>query len=156
MGSEKNRSDDELRNLYEHRYEAGYYFFYSSLSQEDKERYESISAEEDVKKWRKEGKLIGKLLCYGLKEKHKDFIDLDESIEVFVRRWIIKRILDMKSGKRDKKNIQNEVLKISQDSKNRVTTFLKEELQNSASKNYVSEINDIISWLQDEKGKEMS
>jgi len=149
MTAGKDWSNDELRELYEHRHGAVFSIIYANLSQADKERYKSIIAEEKVKKWRGDGSLVGRISNFSKKEneKYSSFIELEEKLQSALQVCIIKSIVDLKYNRKDVSAVQSELSRMTEDQREKAKDFLKNELQKSVSKNYVSEIKKIISWL---------
>lgn len=152
MDSGRIKTDEELKELYEHRYDGGFPIIYYYLSQADKERYEELKPEEKVKKWREEGTLLDKMLTFSNEEKEMYFpyIELDEGHEVLVRRWIIDRIICLKICPAKKQQVKDQISKITPEQREIARAFLKRELQ-KASNNYKKEIETLIAMLDEIK-----
>lgn len=152
MDSGRIKTDEELKELYEHRHEPGFSIIYSYLSQADKERYKAIIAEVKVKKWRDDGTLINRMLNFSGEEKDMYFpyIELDEGYEVLVRRWIIDRIIRLKICPAKKQQVKDQISKITPEQREIARAFLERELQ-KASNNYKKEIETLIAMLDEIK-----
>ena len=106
---------EELLELYEHRYGVGFSLIFSSLTESEKKEFNDISAEQNVKKWRNEGTLIGRIFNFSKEEKDKysPFIELNEFYDTLLQFWTIKRIVSLKIKQRTKESVQEELAKLT-------------------------------------------
>ena len=106
---------EELLELYEHRYGVGFSLIFNSLTESEKKEFNDISAEENVKKWRNEGTLIGRIFNFSKEEKDKysPFIELNEFYDTLLQFWTIKRIVSLKIKQRTKESVQEELAKLT-------------------------------------------
>ena len=106
---------EELLELYEHRYGVGFSLIFNSLTESEKKEFNDISAEQNVKKWRNEGTLIGRIFNFSKEEKDKysPFIELNEFYDTLLQFWTIKRIVSLKIKQRTKESVQEELAKLT-------------------------------------------
>ena len=81
----------------------------------EKKEFNDISAEQNVKKWRNEGTLIGRIFNFSKEEKDKysPFIELNEFYDTLLQFWTIKRIVSLKIKQRTKESVQEELAKLT-------------------------------------------
>ena len=106
---------EELLDLYEHSYGVGFSLIFNSLTESEKKEFNDISAEQNVKKWRNEGTLIGRIFNFSKEEKDKysPFIELNEFYDTLLQFWTIKRIVSLKIKQRTKESVQEELAKLT-------------------------------------------
>ena len=111
--------------------------------------FNDISAEQNVKKWRNEGSLIGRILNFSKEEKDKysPFIELNEFYDALLQFWIILRIVLLKSRQRTEESVQEELAKLTSQQKSDSLEFLKKELEKKDKNDYKVEIEFIIECL---------
>ena len=140
---------EELLELYKHRYGVGFSLIFNSLTESEKKDFNDISAEQNVKKWRNEGTLIGRIYNFSKEEKDKysPFIELNEFYDALLQFWIIKRIVSLKSKQRTEESIQEELAILTSQQKSDSLEFLKKELEKKDKNDYKVEIEFMIECL---------
>ena len=140
---------EELLELYKHRYGVGFSLIFNSLTEGEKKEFNDILAEQNVKKWRNEGTLIGRIFNFSKEEKDKysPFIELNQFYDALLQYWTIKRIVSLKIKQRTKESVQEELAKLTSQQKSDSLEFLKKELEKKDKNNYKVEIEFMIGCL---------
>lgn len=143
---------EELLELYKHRYGVGFSLIFNSLTESEKKEFNDILAEQNVKKWRNEGTLIGRIFNFSKEEKDKysPFIELNEFYDALLQYWTIQRIVSLKFKQKTKESVQEELTNLTFQQKEDSLEFLKKELEKSDRKDYKVEIEFMIGCLCEE------